>query len=140
MAGMNRRSAMRLGLTVTAATPLFGLAASAETQTYGKDEGKELAPGVRAVELGKGDAIIPGFKTVSLIDIVIQPQSNLPSSAMENAMVCHITEGELRIVQEGQEFQAKKNHVWTCAKGTQEGAWNEGSVVAIMRITNLLTA
>jgi hypothetical protein len=139
MKGINRRLAMGLGLTLATVTPLFGVAASAEAQTYGADEGKELAPGVRAVELGKGDAIIPGFKAVSVIDIVMQPRSNLPSSSMENAMVCHITEGELRIVQNGKEFQAKKNHVWTCAKGTEEGAWNEGSVVAVMRVTNLLT-
>ena len=58
---------------------------------------------------------------------------------MMNAMVCHITQGELKIVQNGKEFVAKKDHVWTCAKGTTtEGATNTGTTVAIMRITDLL--
>jgi hypothetical protein len=43
-----------------------------------------------------------------------------------------------KLVQNGKEFVAKKDHVWTCAKGTTEGATNEGTTVAIMRITDLL--
>ncbi|APO78197.1 hypothetical protein AM571_PC00459 (plasmid) [Rhizobium etli 8C-3] len=111
----------------------------AQAQTYRVDEGKELAPGVRAVELGKGAAMIPGYKTVSLVDLVFQPRSNLPVGSMPNAMICHVTEGELMVLQDGKEFQAKKNHVWTCAEGTNEGARNDGSALAIMRIANLLT-
>ena len=34
-------------------------------------------------------------------------------------------------------FTAKKNFVWTCNKDTKEQAYNDGSVVAIMRITDL---
>ena len=90
------------------------------------------------VELGKSEVIIPGYKTVSMIDVIFQPGASLPNETMENDMVCHTLEGELRIVQNGKEFQARKNHVWTCAKGTTEQAWNEGSVVAIMRVTDLL--
>ena len=42
-------------------------------------------------------------------------------------------------VAKNQEFVAKKDHVWTCAKGTTtEGATNAGTTVAIMRITDLL--
>jgi hypothetical protein len=37
-----------------------------------------------------------------------------------------------------QEFVAKKDYVWTCAKGTTtEGVTNPGTTVAIMRITDL---
>jgi len=57
--------------------------------------------------------------------------------AMMNAMICHIPEGELRIVQEGKTFTAKKNFVWTCNKDTTEQAFNDANVVAIMRITDL---
>jgi hypothetical protein len=121
------------------AAALAGGGSPARAQTYRADEGKELAPGVRAVELGKGAAMIPGYKTVSLIDLVFQPQSNLPVSAMPNAMICHITEGELMVLQDGKEFQAKKNHVWTCAEGTKEGARNDANALAVMRIANLLT-
>jgi hypothetical protein len=57
---------------------------------------------------------------------------------MMNAMICHIPEGELRIEQEGKTFTAKKNFVWTCNKDTKEQAFNDGNVVAIMRITDRL--
>ena len=33
---------------------------------------------------------------------------------------------------------AKKNFVWTCNKDTKEQAFNDGSVVGIMRITDLM--
>ena len=56
---------------------------------------------------------------------------------MMNPMVCHITEGELRVVQDGKTITAKKNFVWTCNKDTKEHVINDGSVVAIMRITDL---
>ena len=49
----------------------------------------------------------------------------------------HITEGELLVEQEGKTFTAKKNFVWTCNKDTKEQVSNPGSVVAIMRITDL---
>ena len=82
-------------------------------------------------------SIIPGFKTVSMRDIIMQPGSKTMGPPMENAMVCHITEGELRLEQDGKTFTAKKNFVWTCNKDTKEQAYNDGSVVAIMRITDL---
>jgi len=53
------------------------------------------------------------------------------------SMVCHITEGELQVEQEGKTFTAKKNYVWTCNKDTKEQVSNVGNVVAIMRITDL---
>jgi len=52
-------------------------------------------------------------------------------------MVCHITEGELRVEQDGMTITAKKNYVWTCNKDTKEQVFNDGNVVAIMRITDL---
>jgi hypothetical protein len=56
---------------------------------------------------------------------------------MENAMVCHITEREFRVEQDGKTFTAKKDFVWTCNKDTKEQSFNDGRVVAIMRITDL---
>jgi hypothetical protein len=41
-------------------------------------------------------------------------------------------------VQDGKTFTAKKNYVWTCDKGTKEQAFNDGKVVGIMRITDLM--
>jgi quercetin dioxygenase-like cupin family protein len=137
---MDRRSALVLGVTV-AATPVLALSKSATAQTYGPDEGKELVPGVRQVDLSKQESHIPGYKTVSMRDIVYQPGASTPNNTMKNDMVCHITEGELRVVQnDHQEFMAKKGDVWSCAVGTKEQGWNEGDVVAIMRVIDMLPA
>jgi hypothetical protein len=56
-------------------------------------------------------------------------------------MLCHMTEGELAVVQNDKQFTSKKGDVWTCAKGiTTEGTQNKGSMVAVMRIIDLLSA
>jgi hypothetical protein len=52
-------------------------------------------------------------------------------------MICHITEGELQVEQDGKTFTAKKNFVWSCNKDTQEQVSNTGTVAAVMRITDL---
>jgi hypothetical protein len=44
--------------------------------------------------------------------------AGVPALDGKNAMVCHITEGELQIDQDGKTFTAKKNFVWTCNKNT----------------------
>jgi hypothetical protein len=100
----------------------------------------ELAKGVKQKILGEGPAMIPEYKTVRLRDISWEPGASAPVNSMKNPMVCHITEGELQITQDGKTFAAKKNYVWTCNTGTTEGAVNTGTTVAVMRITDLLTA
>jgi hypothetical protein len=45
-------------------------------------------------------------------------------------MVCHITEGELQVEQDGKTFTAKKNFVWTCNKNTKEQSSNVSNAVA----------
>ena len=139
MEEINRRSAMVLGLTAAAATPLVGLAGSALAQTYGADEGEEVAPGVRIVALGERESVIPAYKTIKLRDVVIQPGSATPDNVMMNDMLCHMTEGELSVVQNENTFTVKKGDVWTCAKeDTTEGTKNTSDAVAIMRIIDLL--
>jgi hypothetical protein len=104
----------------------------------GHGQGNESLPGVVVRSYGETPAIIPGFKTVSMRDIVMQPGAKTAGPPMPNAMVCHITEGELRIEQDGKTFTAKKNFVWTCNKDTKETAFNDGNVVGVMRITDLM--
>jgi len=133
MTQVDRRSALAIGLA--AASAAMVKPAAAQTTDY-KDT--TVAPGVVNRVYGEGPSIIPGFKTVSLRDIIIQPGSKTPENqVMMNAMVCHITEGELRVVQDGKTFTAKKDFVWTCNKDTIEHSANDGRVVAIMRITDL---
>jgi quercetin dioxygenase-like cupin family protein len=134
MQKVNRRSAVALGLAA-AATAMVKPAA-AQTTDY-KDATPWPGVVVRAYG-GETPSLIPGFKAVSMRDIIMQPGSKIPSHPMDNAMVCHITEGELQIDQEGKTFTAKKNFVWTCNKDTKEAASNVSSVVGIMRITDLM--
>jgi quercetin dioxygenase-like cupin family protein len=134
---MARRPTIALGL-VAAAAPALSMGAAAQMPMPGPDEGQELAPGVRAVQYGKGPAIVPTYKSLSLVDVIFQAGADLPSSTMMNDMVCHIAAGELRVMQNDKEFRFKKGDVWSCATGTKEGAKNEGSTVAVMRIVNLL--
>ena len=129
---VDRRSALAIGLAAASAA----IVKPAAAQTTGYKETTRF-PGVVERAYGENPSLIPGFKTVSLRDIIIQPGSKTANPPMMNAMVCHITEGELRLEQDGKTFTAKKNYVWTCNKGTKENAFNDGNVVAIMRITDL---
>jgi hypothetical protein len=135
MQKVNRRSAMALGLAAASAA-MVKPAASQTTDIVGKEA--TPWPGVVVRVYSETPAIIPGFKNVQLRDIIMQPGSKTMGPPMENAMVCHITEGELRIEQDGKTFTAKKNFVWTCNKNTKEQASNVSSAVAIMRITDLM--
>jgi hypothetical protein len=133
MQKVNRRSAVALGLAAASAAVVKP--AAAQTTGY-KDTTPWPGVVVRAYD-GETPSLIPGFKTVSMRDVIVQPGSKTMGPPMMNAMICHITEGELRVEQEGKVFSAKKNFVWTCNKDTKEQVSNEGSAVAIMRITDL---
>ena len=139
MRGVDRRSTVALGLA-TAAVSASTLTAArpAAAQARGSAEGKEIRPGVRQVDLSPPrPSKIAGFRTVSMRDIVFQPGAEIPEFPMDNAMLCHVTEGELAIRQDGREFVAKKGDAWDCGKGTREGTRNNGTTVAVMRIIDL---
>ena len=129
MTQVNRRSALSVGLAAMAA---FVAAASAYAQ-------RQLPPGISLQAWGKRESMIPGYKTVSMRDLVYQPGAKTSNPSMPNDMVCHVPEGELRVKQsDGMEFVAKKGDVWTCKKGIGEDLENVGSTVAIIRIVDLL--
>ena len=127
---------MALGLAATSV--VVGKIAAA--QTTDPLAGKDMSPGPGVVmrTYGEERSVIPGFKTVSMRDIILQPGAQTKENAvMTNAMICHIPEGELRVVQDGKTFTAKKNYAWTCNKGTIEHVVNDSNSVAIMRILDL---
>src|SRR3954469_10272403 len=129
MTQIDRRSALSLGLAATAV-----MAAGEPVAAQNPPP-----PGVSRQAWGKGDSMLPGYKTVSMRDIVYQPGAKTTNPSMPNDMVCHVPEGELRVKQsDGMEFVAKKGDVWTCKKGIGEDLENVGSTVAIMRIVDLL--
>jgi hypothetical protein len=138
---IDRRAALAAA-AATASIAVLGDGGPAASQTMDMGAGKDttIAPGVVQRAYGETPAIIPGFKAVSMRDIILQPGSATPDNSMKNAMVCHITEGEMQIVQDGKEFAAKKNFVWTCNIGTREAARNSSNAVAVMRVTDLMPA
>ena len=133
MKKIDRRSAVALGWPVVCAG---GLRHGSRSGSQSSDETPWPGVVVRSYD-GETPSLISGFKTVSMRDIIMQPGSKTMAPPMMNAMICHITEGELRVEQEGKTFTAKKDFVWTCNKDTKEQAFNDGRVVAIMRITDL---
>ena len=135
MKQIDRRSA--LAGILAAAWAAFVKPASAQSMEPLAGKDSTPYPGVVVRVYGASPAMIPGFKTVSMRDVIVQPGAKTMGPPMANAMVCHITEGELRVEQEGKTFTAKKNFAWTCDKGTKEQVFNDGRTVAIMRVTDL---
>jgi hypothetical protein len=93
MTKVDRRLALSIGLAAASVAVVRPTAA----QTAGfKDTTPWPGVVVRAYD-GETPSIIPGFKTVSMRDVIMQPGSKTAGPPMMNPMVCHITEGELRI-------------------------------------------
>jgi hypothetical protein len=134
MEDINRRTALVLGLAAASAVGV----APAVAQTTGAPVDKTLGPGVVERMYGQVPSMVPGFKTVQLRDIIFQPRSNFEARSMPQPMICHIVEGELRIVQDGKEIKAPKNFVYTCNTGMREEDFNEGATVAVMRVYDLM--
>jgi hypothetical protein len=91
--------------------------------------------------LTQGPSMIPGFAKVQLREAVFEPGGTTGAPRpMENAMVCECSDGSLEVTQDGKTFTANTGYVWTCNKGTMEGAANKGTTRAVMRIFDLLPA
>jgi len=137
METIDRRTAL-VGAGV-AAVALAGGIHQAVAQQPGTSLNPVQREGVETKILNEGPSMIPGYKKVRLLDIVVQPGKSFGPNKMETPMVCHMLEGEMDITQNpGGTFTAKKNHVWTCNTGITEGGVNKGASAAIMRVTFLL--
>jgi quercetin dioxygenase-like cupin family protein len=133
MSDIDRRSAFSLGMAAAA----FAVPQSAGAQA--RNEGREIRPGVRQVDLGERESELPVYKRLKMRDIVIQPEAATPDRVMMKDMLCHMTEGELAVRQNGSHFTVRKGDVRACAQGnTTEGTKNNGSTVAVVRIIDLL--
>ena len=144
MEDLNRRSAMALGLTAAAVVPLVALARPARAAeivpAYGPNDGKQIAPGVRLVEVGTWDSVMTGIKSVLVVDAVFQPGAADIESVMDNDMICFITAGEFTIKKADKVFNVKKGEYYTCGKGKTDHATNISKEVGIHRITILIPA
>ena len=132
MGDIDRRSTFALGATAAALASALAPAPAAAAQARGPAAaGKEVA-------LAEIPSTIPGFRTVRLLDYVLQPGAAIAPEAMEHPMVCHVLEGQLEVTKDGQRFTAKKNDMWTCATGTTEGDANKSRSVAVMRVVEFM--
>jgi quercetin dioxygenase-like cupin family protein len=138
MTALNRRTVFVAGLGSAAAVTLVAGRAEAEHYPPGVGQPVPEATGdVRRVNLSERPSTIPGYSKVRMFDIVFSPGSSEPVEEMPADMVCHCTEGELTVTNDGKEFVAKAGHVWTCRKGGTEGLANKGSSQAVMRVVVL---
>jgi quercetin dioxygenase-like cupin family protein len=140
----DRRSALMLGFATTGS---LLLAERAAAQPYRPDEGRQIEPGVRAVDVSERaampgrDSVLPPYKRIIVRDVVCQPGASHKSDSMRNDMICQCIEGEMRIDHRvGDAFAVKRGDVWTCVKGQPEDVVNTGTGPAIMRVINLLPA
>ena len=149
MDDLNRRLALKFGLTAAAATSLFALATPAEAAAvpnYGPTDGTDLGHGRRLVEVGVQESQIDAYKSIKIIDIVYQVGAGDPVPApddkgMDVDMVCHIIAGEFTIQKKGiPAYTVKEGGVYTCGKGKTDQATNTSNVVGIHRIALLIPA
>jgi hypothetical protein len=139
MDDLDRRSALAFGFATAATLPALFTPTTAAAQRYRPDEGREIAPGVRRIDLTKRASEIPAYATVSMRDMVYQPGAKSENPSMANDMVCHCLEGELHVSQgPGKQFIAKTGEVWSCKKGMAETNENKGGTIAIMRVIDLI--
>ncbi|GAC1444850.1 MAG: hypothetical protein NVS2B8_02390 [Vulcanimicrobiaceae bacterium] len=137
------RRTVLVGGAVTAALGLRATPASAaDVMAMDAPSGKDttVGPGIVMRVYGESPSLIAGYKTVRLLDFIMQPGSKTADDPMPNPMVCHMLAGELRVVQNGVDTTKKKGDVWTCTTGTHEVASNESKAEAIMRMTFLIPA
>jgi quercetin dioxygenase-like cupin family protein len=143
---MTRRSAVALGLTTATAAPLFVFAtpgrATGVAPTYGPNEGRELSPGRRLIEVGTAPSEMAAYKEIKVIDIVYQPGAVDPKEAvMDMDMMCFILAGEFTIKKmENQVYTVKEGDFYTCGKGRTDHATNISNRVGIHRIALMIPA
>ena len=96
--------------------------------------------GVQGKRIGEGKANIPGYKSVVMSDLIVQPGASY-SGKMTMPMICHMTQGSLEITQDQGvgTFTANKDHIWTCNVDQTESGINKGNTPAIMRSIILMT-
>jgi quercetin dioxygenase-like cupin family protein len=135
MGNLNRRSALIVGASALAS--VAAVSSSAEAAMYPEDAGAEVVPGIRLVELGKRESMIPAYKEIAMLDLIFAPGAVYPEEAMQHDMVCQCIEGELQIKQGDMEFSVKPGDVYSCGKGTPEQATNAGNGPAVMRVIEM---
>ena len=149
MISVNRRSALSLGsigLVAATATPFLALSTSARAEgipDYKGDEGVELSPGVRWVDVGEVESQMPQYKKVMFGDAIYQVGAADPvdQPLMDMDMVCYILRGRFSIQKAGiPAYIVEEGGAYTCGIGKSDQGTNISDVVGIMRVLMLVPA
>ena len=140
MENVDRRTSLAFVLAAASAVAVGG---KARAQTADASKDQTIGPGVKVRAYGEAESMIPGFKSVKVFDVIMEPGSKTPeaTSPMTAAMVCQMVKGEMRLLREGgQDATVKENEVWTCNVGKKELGQNDTKAVVIMRVIALTPA
>src|SRR6184192_2676174 len=108
MEAIDRRTAL-VGVGA-AAVALAGSIQHVSAQQPGTSLNPVQREGLETKILDEGPSMIPGYKKVRLLDVIVQPGKSFGPNKIETPMVCHMLEGEMEITQdtEAGTFTAKK--------------------------------
>jgi hypothetical protein len=141
MNAVDRRSALAVGFTAATLIPLLQSQPAKAAPQYGPNDGKELRPGMRVVDIAEVPSEIAAYKQIKVIDVVFQPRAGDPMEMpMDMDMVCLITAGEFDITKRGKTFHVKEGDVYTCGKGKTDKATNTTDGMGVHRIALLVPA
>lgn len=145
---VNRRSTLSLGsvgLVASATIPFLGLSmpARAEIPAYGPNDGAEMSPGVRWVDIGEVESQIAAYKMIKYGDAIYQPDAIDPADQplMDMDMFCYILQSDFEIHKAGiPAYSVMAGGCYTCGIGKSDQARNIGSGLGIMRVAMFVPA
>jgi hypothetical protein len=136
MEDLDRRSALAFGLFAAGG---IAFPCTAVAGTHEPDRGTEIAPGVRQIELGYRISGLPGYKAISMRDLVFQPGTNTYDPSTPNDMVCQLIEGYLRVRHGGSEWIAHtRTGPWAFQKAASVAYRNLSPDPATVRVIDLI--
>ena len=121
---ISRRSVALLGAS--------GLSLLALTSEGGANASEADAFSVRRVADNSG---LPGIGGAKIHSICLDPGSSLPSSQDQLPAIYHLTDGTVRVVQEGKEFRAEKDDIWIANAGVIQTIRNSTNNAATIHVT-----
>lgn len=149
MINISRRSALSIssiGLASVAVTPLLGFASPTWAEgipVYGPNDGVEISPGVRWVDIGEVESQIPVYKMVKYGDAIYEPGAIDPADQplMDMDMFCYILQSDFEIQKAGiPPYTVKTGGCYTCGIGKSDQGHNIGTGLGIMRVAMFVPA
>ena len=109
--------------------------AGASALLLGRGHSGWAQQGVAAKEIKETTSRIAGVPKVKLVEVTLQPGAVMPTTKMDQAMICECTLGSLEVTQDDNRIVTmNQGDIWTCGVGTMEGVANKGNTAGIMRV------